>query len=92
LPATVSAPSDGAALEILRKIEAKDRPEIPLHRRPGRRQQLSRDRQVDAGTPPCGCATRPMRSCSAPAGCRRYAYPDNTEIMPQVELRFHFDL
>ena len=37
------------ALEVLRKIEATTGPEVSLHRRAGRRQQLSRDRQVDAG-------------------------------------------
>jgi len=29
-----------------------------------------------------------MRLCSAPADCRRALYPEATEIMPQVELRY----
>jgi len=34
-----------------------------------------------------------MRSLLGACGLAvRCAYPDNTEIMPQVELRFHFDL
>ena len=37
------------ALEVLRRIEATTGPQIPLHRGAGRRQSLSRDRQVDAG-------------------------------------------
>ena len=78
------------ALEILHKVASKsglqfrfsDAPAAPTTiARPASRCRRAR----------CGCATRRTRSCSA-LRTASVRYPDNTEIMPQVELRFHFDL
>ena len=80
------------ALDILRKIEETT---------PGLKFRFT-EAPAGAGiiaTPASRCrnrpsssARRPTPSCSAPAACRSIRYPDNTEIMPQVELRFIFDL
>jgi len=91
LPAMASARGDGAGARGLAQDRGDLGSEVSLHRCAGRRQPLSRDRQVDAGQH--GPAVRrgrrdPARRLRTAVG----ALSDNTEIMPQVELRFHFDL
>ena len=81
------------ALDILRRIDGNDaEPAIPLHAKaPPARDTTKR--------PASRCRTRPIKLAeSADAillgacGLPSVRYPDNTEIMPQVELRFIFDL
>ena len=80
------------ALEILRKAAALTPGlNFPLQRGAGRRRLLSRARQVDAGVTIKLCEEADailLGACGLPS----VRYPDNTEIMPQVELRFIFDL
>ena len=85
------AGGDGACAGILRRI-GRHEPGCALPQRGacGRRPlQVTPARRCRRR--PSSCASRRMPSCSAPAGCP-IRYPDNTEIMPQVDLRFIFDL
>ena len=78
------------ALEVLRKIEATSSLKFRFTDAPAGANN-DRDRQIDAGLD--GTAVRRGRRDSLGAcGLPAVRYPDNTEIMPQVELRFHSDL
>ena len=65
--------------------------EIPLQRGAGRRRALSRHPQSlpESTVKLCEEADAIL---AAPAAAPHIRYPDDTEIMPQVELRFIFDL
>src|ERR1700692_810051 len=79
------------ALEVLRKIEKTtdlkfrftDAPAGANHSREAGKPR--RDSTVKLGEEADDLL---LGACGLPA----VQYPDNTEIMPQVELRFHFDL
>jgi len=79
------------ALEILRKIEAKSGLNFRFTEAPaGANHYLETGKSMPDST---------VRLCEeadaillGACGLPSVRYPDNTEIMPQVELRFHFDL
>src|SRR5713226_873519 len=79
------------ALEILRKIEATSALKIRFTEPPaGANNYLAAGKSMPEST---------VRLCDeadaillGACGLPSVRYPDNTEIMPQVELRFHFDL
>ena len=80
------------ALEVLRKIEATIGPASSASpmRRPAPTIIVATGKSMPEST---------MRLCDeadaillGACGLPSVRYPDNTEIMPQVELRFHFDL
>ena len=79
------------ALEILRKIEATSELKFPFtdapaganhYRETGKSMPESTVRLCDEADAIL------LGACGLPS----VRYPDNTEIMPQGELRFHFDL
>ncbi len=81
------------ALAVLDARRGRDAgPRIALHRGAGRRRPLSRHRHVDAGDHVAGCAKQADAILLGACGLPHIRYPDDTEIMPQVELRFIFDL
>src|SRR3981081_1688101 len=79
------------ALEVLRKIEATSDLKFRFSDAPaGANNYLATGKSMPEST---------VRLCDEAAaillgacGLPSVRYPDNTEIMPQVELRFHFDL
>src|SRR6266478_456100 len=79
------------ALEILRKIEATSDLKFRFTNAPaGANNYLATGKSMPEST---------IRLCEeadaillGACGLPSVRYPDNTEIMPQVELRFHFDL
>src|SRR5471032_2552256 len=79
------------ALEVLRKIEAKTDLRFRFTDAPaGANEYLATGKSMPEST---------VRLCDeadaillGACGLPSVRYPDNTEIMPQVELRFHFDL
>src|SRR5437773_11583640 len=79
------------ALEILRKVEAKSGLKFRFTKAPA---GANHYRETGKSMP-----DSTIRLCEAAdaillgaCGLPSVRYPDNTEIMPQVELRFHFDL
>src|SRR5712692_6199150 len=79
------------ALEILRKIEATSDLKFRFTEAPaGANNYLATGKSMPESTVRlCDEADAILLgACGLPA----VRYPDNTEIMPQVELRFHFDL
>jgi 3-isopropylmalate dehydrogenase len=79
------------ALEILRKVEAKAGLAFRFTEAPaGANNYLATGKSIsDATLKLCAEADAILLgACGLPS----VRYPDNTEIMPQVELRFHFDL
>src|SRR5471030_226535 len=79
------------ALEILRKIETTSDLKFRFTDAPaGANNYLATGKSMSEGTVRlCEEADAILLgACSLPS----VRYPDNTEIMPQVELRFHFDL
>ena len=66
--------------------------QIPLHRGAGGRRPLSRHRHVDAAQSTIKLCEEADAILLGACGLPHIRYPDNTEIMPQVELRFMFDL
>jgi len=81
----------GPALEVLRKIEAKSDLKFRFTDAPaGANNYLATGKSMPESTVRL-CAEADailLGACGLPS----VRYPDNTEIMPQVELRFHFDL
>lgn len=79
------------ALEILRKVEASSDLQFRFTEAPaGANHYLATGRSMPETTVRL-CAEADailLGACGLPS----VRYPDNTEIMPQVELRFHFDL
>src|ERR1700750_1042520 len=79
------------ALEILRKIEAKSDLKFRFTEAPA---GANHYRETGKSMP--GSTIRLCEEADAillgACGLPSVRYPDNTEIMPQVELRFHFDL
>jgi 3-isopropylmalate dehydrogenase len=79
------------ALEILRKVESKSGLRFRFSEAPaGANQYRDTGKSMPEST---------LRLCDeadaillGACGLPSVRYPDNTEIMPQVELRFHFDL
>ncbi len=79
------------ALEVLRKVEASSDLKFRFTDAPaGANEYLATGKSMSEGT---------VRLCDeadaillGACGLPSVRYPDNTEIMPQVELRFHFDL
>src|ERR1700716_1823686 len=79
------------ALEVLRKIEATSDLKFRFTEAPaGANEYLATGKSMPEST---------VRLCDeadaillGACGLPSVRYPDNTEIMPQVELRFHFDL
>src|SRR5260370_30403221 len=79
------------ALEVLRKIEAKSDLKFRFTDAPaGANNYLATGKSMpDSTVRLCDEADAILLgACGLPS----VRYPDNTEIMPQVELRFHFDL
>src|SRR5207302_6754574 len=79
------------ALEVLRKIEATSDLKFRFTEAPaGANHYLATGKSMpDATVRLCDEADAILLgACGLPS----VRYPDNTEIMPQVELRFHFDL
>ena len=91
-------PGDGIGHEVMAPtlvycgaLKRHAEPEIPLLGNAGRRRALQGDRQVDAGKHRQSCEEADailLGACGLPS----VRYPDNTEITPQVTLRFIFDL
>jgi 3-isopropylmalate dehydrogenase len=79
------------ALEVLRKVEAKTDLKFRFTEAPaGANEYLATGKSMPDSTVRL-CAEADailLGACGLPS----VRYPDNTEIMPQVELRFHFDL
>src|SRR5262245_985484 len=79
------------ALEILRKVEAKSSVAFRFSEAAaGANNYLATGRSISAETLKL-CAEADailLGACGLPS----VRYPDNTEIAPQIELRFHFDL
>src|SRR5947207_12712648 len=79
------------ALEVLRKVEATSGLKFRFTEAPaGANNYLATGKSMPEST---------VRLCDevdaillGACGMPSVRYPDNTEIMPQVELRFHFDL
>jgi 3-isopropylmalate dehydrogenase len=79
------------AIEVLKKIEPPRRAEVPLHRgAAGAMHYKETGKSMpDSTVKLCEEADAILLgACGMPS----MRYPDNTEIMPQVELRFIFDL
>ncbi|MBX9649216.1 MAG: isocitrate/isopropylmalate dehydrogenase family protein, partial [Xanthobacteraceae bacterium] len=79
------------ALEVLRKIEATTDLKFRFTDAPaGANNYLATGKSMpDSTVKLCDEADAILLgACGLPS----VRYPDNTEIMPQVELRFHFDL
>jgi 3-isopropylmalate dehydrogenase len=80
-----------AALEILRKVEAKSSLAFRFTEAPaGANNYLATGKSISEATLKL-CAEADailLGACGLPS----VRYPDNTEIAPQIELRFHFDL
>src|SRR5713226_351270 len=79
------------ALEILRKIEATSDLKFRFTEAPaGANNYLATGKSMpDSPVRLCDVAAATLLgACRLPA----VRYPFNTDIMPQVELRFHFDL
>jgi 3-isopropylmalate dehydrogenase len=79
------------ALEVLRKVEANSDLKFRFTEAPaGANEYLATGKSMPDSTVRL-CAEADailLGACGLPS----VRYPDNTEIMPQVELRFHFDL
>src|SRR6201995_1121135 len=79
------------ALEVLRKVESKAGVKFRFTDAPaGANHYFGTGKSMPESTGGvCGeAAAILLGACGLPS----VRYPDNTEIMPQVELRFHFDL
>src|SRR3954453_9965447 len=79
------------ALEGLRKVEATSTLKFRFTEAPaGANHYLATGKSMpDSTVGLCGGPAAILPGACGPPAVR---YPDNTEIMPQVELRFHFDL
>src|SRR6201746_1591170 len=79
------------ALEVLRKIEATSSLKFRFTDAPAAANKYREPGKSMRGSPVRLCDEADailLGACGLPA----VRYPDNTEIMPQVELRFQFDL